>query len=111
MLKRLSEGLGDWDEYIAPTLFAYWTSHIENVGVTPDILTYGRSIRLPDEAVKRESMWDRVKHMVTQVPIFKEQAIDKLIQLQEKMKQKNNVKQRSFKLGQQVLIKKETFSL
>src|ERR1044071_6340154 len=56
MLKQLSEGLGDWDEYIAPALFAYRTSHIENIDVAPDILTYGRSIRLPDEAIKREFM-------------------------------------------------------
>ena len=36
--------------------------------------------------------------------------IDKLIQSQEEMKQRDNVKQRDFRLGQQVLIKKETFS-
>src|SRR5688572_7870154 len=65
MLRKLSEGLGDWDEFIPPALFAYRTSHIETVGVSPDILTYGRSMRLPKEANKRESQWERVKHMVT----------------------------------------------
>ena len=56
MLKWLSEGLGDWDEYVAPALFAYQTSYIENVGVVPDILTYGRSLQLPKETIKRESV-------------------------------------------------------
>src|ERR1044072_6578537 len=46
MLRKLSEGLEDWDDYVAPALFAYRTSHIENVGISPDILTYGRSMRL-----------------------------------------------------------------
>ena len=55
------------------------------------------------------TIWDRVKHMVIQVSIFREQAIDKLIQSQDEMKQRDNVKQRDFSLGQQVLIKKETF--
>ena len=56
------------------------------------------------------TIWDRVKHMVIQVLIFREQAIDKLIQSQEEMKQRDKVKQKDFKLGQQILLKKETFS-
>src|ERR1044072_1783487 len=86
MLKRLSEELEDWDEYIAPALFAYRTSHIENIGVAPDILTYGRSMRLPKEAIKKESVWYRVKHMVTQVPLFRQEALDKIIKLQRNKK-------------------------
>src|ERR1043165_8859610 len=84
MLKRLSEGLGDLGDYIAPALFAYRTSHIENIGVAPDILTYGHAMRLPKEAIKRETTWDRVKHMVTQVPIFRKEALEKIIQFQKK---------------------------
>ena len=49
--------------------------------------------------------------MMTQVPIFKKQVIDKLIQSQEEMRQRDNMNQKSFKLGQQVLMKKETFFL
>ena len=65
---------------------------------------------MPREITPSMTMWERVKHMVTQVPIFREQAIDKLIQSQEEMKQMDRVKQKNFKLGQQVLLKKETFS-
>ena len=54
-------------------------------------------------------IWDRVKHIVTQIFIFREQVIDKLIQSQEKIKQEDNVKQQNFRLGQQVLLKKKTF--
>ena len=56
------------------------------------------------------TIWDRVKHMVIQVPIFRQQAINKLIQSQDKMRQGDNMKQKNFRLGQQVLLKKETFS-
>ena len=40
ILRKLSEGLEDWDDYLLPALFAYRTSYIENVGVSLDILTY-----------------------------------------------------------------------
>ena len=101
MLKRLSEGLGDWDEYIAPALFAYRTSHIENVGVAPDILTYGRSMRLPKEAIRQESVWERLKHIVTQVPILRQKALDKIIQLQ---RNKKVIREGKFFIGDQVLL-------
>ena len=53
------------------------------------------------------TVWDRVKHMVTQVPIFREQAIEKLIQSHDEIKQGDRVKQKDFNLGQQVLIKRK----
>ena len=56
MLKKLNKRLGDWDEYIFPTLFAYHISYIKNLEVAPDILTYGRSMRLSKEANKRETV-------------------------------------------------------
>src|ERR1044071_1907148 len=103
MLRKLSEGLGDWDDYLPPTLFAYRTSHIENVRIAPDILTYGRTMRLPNEAIKRESVWERVKHMVTQVPIFRQEALEKIIRLQ---RDKTVIRDGKFFLGDQVLLYK-----
>src|ERR1044071_9260196 len=92
MLRKLSKGLGDWDDYLPPALFAYRTSHIENVRISPDILTYGRTMRLPNEAIKRESVWNRVKHIVTQVPIFRQEALDKIIKLQQNKRMTQNGK-------------------
>ena len=63
MLQKLSEGLDDWDEYLPSALFTYRTFHIKNIEVASDILTYGRSMWFSNEAIKRESTWDRVKHM------------------------------------------------
>jgi len=103
MLRKLSEGLGDWDEYLPPALFAYRTSHIENVGISPDLLTYGRNMRLPNEAIKRESVWERVKHMVTQVPIFRQEALDKIIRLQ---RNKEVIRDGKFFVGDKVLLYK-----
>src|ERR1044071_5989007 len=72
MLRKLSEGLGDWDEYIPLALFIYRTSHIENIGVSSNILTYSRTMRFSKEAIKKESVWERVKHIITQVPIYRQ---------------------------------------
>ena len=48
--------------------------------------------------------------MVEQVPIFRKQALDNLIKNQEKMKQDDQVTPYQFKIGQQVLLKKEVFT-
>src|SRR6185369_3619820 len=109
-LAKIAQGTNDWDDFIAPALFAHRTSPIRTLGVAPSFLEYGRALRLSREITPSMTIWERVKHMVTQVPIFREQAIDKLIQSQEEIKQTDRVKQKDFRLGQQVLLKKETFS-
>ena len=76
-------------------------SHIENVGVAPDILTYGRSMRLPNEAIKKESIWDRVKHMVTQVPLYRQEALERIIRLQ---RDKRIVREGKFFVEDKVLL-------
>ena len=91
-------------------MFAYKSLSVCTIGVASSFLEYGRALHLLLEMTPSMTIWDRVKHMVTQVLIFREQTIDKLIQSQEEMKQRNNVKQKDFKLEQQVLIKKKTFS-
>ena len=60
-------------------------------------------MRLPNEAIKRESTWDRVKHMVTQVPIFRQEVLDKIIRLQ---RNKKVVWDGKFCIGDQVLLYK-----
>ncbi len=55
-LAKLSEGIEDWDKFISPALFAYRTSTVKTIGVAPDLLTYGRSLRLSKEAIKQEDI-------------------------------------------------------
>ena len=81
ILRKLSEGLGNWDEYLPSVLFAYRTSHIKNVRISSDILTYRQNMRLLNEAIKRESVWDKVKHIVTQIPVYRQKALEKIIKL------------------------------
>jgi hypothetical protein len=109
-LAKISEGQEDWDDFIAPALFAHRSSPVRTIGVAPSVLEYGRNLRLPLEIQPSMTIWERVQHMVTQVPIFREQAIAKIKQSHQEMKQRDNVRQCDFKKGQQVLLKKETFS-
>ena len=60
-------------------------------------------MRLPNEAIKRESVWDRVKHMVTQIPIYRQETLDKIIRLQ---RNKKVVRDGKFFVGDQVLLYK-----
>ena len=71
-LAKISAGVEDWDDFLAPALFAYRSSPVRTIGVASSFLEYGRALRLPLEMTPSMTIWDRVKHMVTQVPIFRE---------------------------------------
>ena len=61
----------NWNNFILPILFAYYTSVVKTIGIASDLLTYERSLCLLAKVNKREDIWDRLKHMIIQVPIFK----------------------------------------
>ena len=42
-LAKITEGKGDWDEFITPTLFAYRTSKQASTKFTSFYLVYGRN--------------------------------------------------------------------
>jgi Integrase zinc binding domain/Integrase core domain len=109
-LAKISDELHDWDKFIAPALFAYRSTPIETIGTSPAYLEFGRAMKLPKEANKNETIWERMSHLIREVPIIRKNALQKLIKNQEKMKQQYNVKQTDFKVGQQVLLKKEVFT-
>src|ERR1043165_2614014 len=70
MLAKIILGEEDWDLFIAPCLFAYRTSKIEGIGITPTFLAMGLHPRLPMEAKKKESLWERIKHLVTNMSLL-----------------------------------------
>ena len=84
MLVKVTLDEEDWDLFIAFCLFAYRTSKIEGIGTTLAFLIMGLHPRLPMEARKEESLWDRIKHLVTNMPLFKENVLEIILAKQNK---------------------------
>jgi len=105
-LAKICEEPYDWDKFIAPALFAYRTSKVESIGVAPAFLEFGRALRLPQECKHNETIWERMQHMVENVPIFRKNAKDMLKKAQEKSKQKDKVKPTKFQIGDFVTVQK-----
>src|SRR5215208_1624765 len=68
-LVKIMENVDSWDEMIPPALFAYRTTPIESIGTSPAFLEYGREVRIPLEITKGETIWERIKKLVIDVPI------------------------------------------
>ena len=62
-LAKISKGVEDQDKFIALA-----------------ILKYGKALCLPRDTLPHSTIWERVQHMIIQVLIFREQAIDKIKQ-------------------------------
>ena len=84
-LSKICEETEEWDNFIAPALFAYQTTKIETVGVAPSILENERTLKLPGGSQRNETIWQRIEKMVTDLLIFQENAMKVLKKAQEKM--------------------------
>src|ERR1044072_6378539 len=82
MLAKITLEEKDWDRYISPCLFAYRTSKIEGIGTTPAFLAMGLHPRLPMEATKEELIWEHLKHLVVNVPLFRKEALERMLEKQ-----------------------------
>src|ERR1044072_5707482 len=110
-LAKLVEESNQWDDLIPPALFAYRSSPIESIGVPPAFLEYGRTMRYPMVQLPGETIWQRVKHLIDKFPLDQQQIRQRLLHKQNQMKQRYGIQQSyQFKLGEQVLLKKETFT-
>lgn len=105
-LVKIMENVDTWDEMIPPALFAYRTTPIESIGTSPAFLEYGREVRIPLEITKDETIWERIKKLVIDVPIFRKEAQDKLREHQKRQAQPKHTKE--FECGQKVLLRKYT---
>ena len=70
LARTAADHLDDWDQYIAPILFAYRTSKHSTTKVTPFYLVYGREARLPMDSTKIEEECSMVQHISTQLDIL-----------------------------------------
>ena len=100
MIAKITLGEEDWDRYISPCLFAYRTSKVEGIGTTSVFLAMGLHPRLPMEATKEETIWERIKHLVVNVPLFRKEALERMLEKQEPQP----VWEPHFKIGDQVLL-------
>src|ERR1044071_3635501 len=110
-LAKLHEESNQWDELIVPVLFAYRSSPIESIGIPPAFLEYGRTMRYPMAQLPGEIIWQRVKHLIDKFLLDQQQIRERLLHKQNQMKQCYGIQQSyHFKLDEQVLLKKETFT-
>lgn len=106
-LAKLSEERENWDEYIAPTLFAYRTSRQSTTKIDPFYLTYGRKAILPIDNDDREmTIEQRIKEIFEDIPEIRNKAKRQIEISQERQKKyhdKKITKEHKFEIGDKVL--------
>jgi hypothetical protein len=109
LAKLSNEHKNDWDQYIAPTLFAYRTSKHNTTRFTPFYLLYGREAKLPMDSLELErehNLLTHVHHLVEDLQINRAQAKDQIKIAQTKQKETYDKRVRfeqHFSIGQKVL--------
>ena len=109
-LAKLTEGQEDWDQHIAPVLFAYRTAKQSSTKMTPFYLVYGRHPQLPTidtTEVIENNILDRLFTLIEELPRQQEVAKRNITRNQEKQKQRHDRKidpTRKYKIGDKVLM-------
>jgi hypothetical protein len=97
----------NWDQRIAPILFAYRSKIQKSSKMTPFYLTYGRRVILPnDEEVKGITMIKRIEHIIEELPIKRNEAkknIEKAQKQQKKYNDKIGKRKQNFQIEDKVL--------
>ena len=103
-LRKMTEGQRDWDEFIAPTLFAYRTTPQTTIKISPFMVTYGREARLPvDELQEGETFHDRIYDLIEEVPYIRQETKEAIKRGANKMSEAyQGGKTPIFKVGQKV---------
>ena len=58
-------------------------SKVEGIRTTPAFLAMGLHPRLPIEAMKEETLWEHIKHLVMNVPLFRKEALERMLKKQD----------------------------
>jgi hypothetical protein len=112
-LAKLSKQKEDWDQYVAPTLFAYRSATQSTTKMTPFMLTYGREARLSSDITAEdgkqgeEVMYDRLQTIINHLPIVRETARQQIQIQQQKQKDRHDQhlkKEVKFQIGEKVLL-------
>ena len=87
-MAKLVNKVDQWDDYIAPILFAYRTSKQATTKITPFFLTYGREAVLPldDLSGEIETVQQRLRHLIDDLPLIREDVRQYVHDKQNKQK-------------------------
>src|ERR1044072_4488382 len=67
----------------------------------PAFLAMGLHPKLPMESIKDETLWERIKHLVTNMPLFRENVLERIL-----LKQNESTWTSRFQIGDQVLLQR-----
>jgi transposase InsO family protein len=108
-LAKTAKQIKQWDNYVAPILFAYRTSKQATTKITPFFLTYGREAKLPldDLSSNIDNLEQRIQTIIDKLPNERQAALNEISISQTK--QKNRWDQRiahlvTFAIGDKVLL-------
>ncbi|GET57239.1 putative integrase core domain protein [Rhizophagus irregularis DAOM 181602=DAOM 197198] len=109
-LARLStDHIDNWDNYIAPILFAYRTTKHSTTKIAPFFLLYGRDAKLPTDSLENNgnpTLINHIENLVDQLPQEIEIAKTNIEISQQKQKERHDRKLRhqiKFSIGDKVL--------
>jgi hypothetical protein len=112
-LAKLTEKEKNWDDHIAPVLFAYRTSQHSTTKVTPFLLTHGREATLPlddhtkfVEQDKGDPLFKRYTEIMQDLPNVQQEVQSRVArqQLQQKQRHDSKIKEITFSIGDKVLM-------
>ncbi|CAB4414663.1 unnamed protein product [Rhizophagus irregularis] len=107
-LSKLVKQTNEWDQYIAPVLFAYRTSKHSTTKISPFYLINGREVKLPVDNLSDnlEQINQRIFMLIDDLPHVREEAKIKVQESQIKQKEYHNQKIKkeiNFEIGDKVL--------
>jgi hypothetical protein len=109
LAKLATDHTDDWDNYVAPILFAYRTTKHATTKIAPFFLVYGRDAKLPIDPVEIEgnpTVINHLENLIETLPQEQEKAKQRVEKSQRKQKDRHDKKIRhpvSFLIGNKVL--------
>jgi hypothetical protein len=109
-IAKITEGREDWDQHIAPVLFAYRTSKQASTRMSPFYLVYGRQPQMPHMELTETiegNILDRLYTIIEEIPVQQGEARQNILKSQKKQKERHDLKidpTRKFKIGDKVLM-------
>ena len=90
---------------IAPALFAYRSSPVSGLGVSPAQIEFERKLRMPGEQWNEYTLWDRIKALVEKMPLFQKEVKQKIVKIHQQVKERDKTVSKTFSVRQNVLVK------
>ncbi|CAB4404528.1 unnamed protein product [Rhizophagus irregularis] len=109
LAKLSTDHIDNWDSYIAPILFAYYTTKHSTTKIAPFFLLYGRNAKLPTDSLENNgtpTLINHIENLVDQLPQEIKIAKTNIEISQQKQKERYDRKlhhQIKFSIGDKVL--------